>query len=189
MMKSNKSYPTVSAVAIQKIARSMLPFYTKVALNRKFAERFTTAVVNADLGLMEKLLSGIPTLANSHNYGTNGIGYFFSFPFPLSTNFYTNGTTIPPGIVQFTFNTKVHRNIARAVLPLYHMLATNRSFAEVFAKAIRYKNKKAISVMVRGIIMTKFLRSVTIEASGFALLFKYNFSKYPYRNLLFVETR
>jgi hypothetical protein len=189
MAKILKSNPRVTTGRLQKVARSMLPLYIKIAVNQKFAKRFTTSIVSADLDLMGKLLSGIPTLADSHDYGTNGIGYFISFPFPKFTAYYTNGITIPPGMVQFTFSSRVHRNIARVILPLYHMLATNRHFAEVFARAIRLKDKKAISAMVRGLVTTNSLRSVTIEASGVALMFKYSFTKYPYRNLLFVETR
>ncbi|RKP46275.1 hypothetical protein D7Z26_24655 [Cohnella endophytica] len=46
---------------------------------------------------------------------------------------------------------------------------------------------KAVSRMIRSCVRTPALKSVSIEGSGFALLFKYPFGKYPYRNLLIRE--
>lgn len=179
--------PLVSGRILNQVAKAMLPFYRKIASTRSFADKWSTAVVTADLSLMGKLLSGIPALAKVENYGTNGIGYFLSFPFPLPVAFYTNGTTIPPGTVQFTFNTAVHRSIALAVLPLYRKLAASRTFANRFASGIRRKDNRAVTAMVRGLIKSSAMQSVTIEEYGVALLFKTSLSKYPYRNLLFRE--
>ncbi|QSF47141.1 hypothetical protein [Paenibacillus tianjinensis] len=179
--------PLVTARVLRRVAKAMLPFYRKIAGNRSFAGQWSAAVVKADLSLMGRLLSGIPTLAGLKNYGTNGIGYFISFPFPLPVAFYTNGTTIPPGSVQFTFNTTVHRAVARAVLPFYKKLAVSQSYAEDLAAAINRKQSKTVNGMVRRFIKTQTLKSVTIEEHGLALLFKTRFSKYPYRNLLFQE--
>lgn len=184
---STESQIRRSAQALQKVAKSMLPFYRKIATNRAFAEQWTTAVTSADLTLMGKLLASIPALSGTTDYGTNGIGYFVSFPFPPPIAFYTNGTTIPPGTVQFTFSTRAHRSIACAVLPLYRKLATCWSFAKAFARGIENKDSKAISYMVREWVTTRALKTVSIEDSGVALLFKLKFSKYPYRNLLFRE--
>ncbi|NQX43968.1 hypothetical protein HQN87_01385 [Paenibacillus tritici] len=177
----------VTARVLRTVATAMLPFYRKIAGNRSFARQWSTAVVTADLDLMGRLLSSIPALAGAENYGTNGIGYFISFPFPLPVAFYTNGTTIPPGTVRFTFNTDAHRYIARSLIPLYRELAVNRRFAESMAAAIRRKDTRAVRSMVRRLVKTPSLKSVTIEESGIALLFKTRFSKYPYRNLLFQE--
>ncbi|MFD1907212.1 hypothetical protein ACFSQ7_29370 [Paenibacillus rhizoplanae] len=66
---------------------------------------------------------------------------------------------------------------------MYRELAVNRSFAEAMAAAIRRKDTRAVRIMVRRLVKTKSLKSVTIEESGIALLFKTRFSKYPYRNL------
>ncbi|MFD2877644.1 hypothetical protein ACFTAO_19195 [Paenibacillus rhizoplanae] len=128
---------------------------------------------------MGSLLHSIPALADAENYGTNGIGYFISFPFPLPVAFYTNGTTIPPGTAQFTFNTDAHRCIARSIIPLYRELAVNRSFAEAMAAAIRRKDTRAVRIMVRRLVKTKSLKSVTIEESGIALLFKNQVQQVP----------
>lgn len=177
----------VTARVLRRVAAAMLPFYRKIAGNRSYAEEWTTAVISADLDLMGKLLSRVPTLTGVQNYGTNGIGYFISFPFPLPVVFYTNGTTIPPGTVQFSFSTASHRSIARSVIPLYRELAVNNSFAESLAKAIRRKDNRAVAAMVRSLVKTASLRSVKIEESGVALLFKTRFSRYLYRNLLFQE--
>jgi hypothetical protein len=186
-IKPKQSQRLVTARVLRRTATAMLPFYRRIAGNSSYAAEWTTAVVSADLDLMGKLLSRIPTLARVENYGTNGIGYFISFPFPLPVAFYTNGTTIPPGTVQFTFNTATHRSIARSVIPLYRELSINNSFAESLAAAIRRRDSGAVTAMVRSLVKADSLKSVGIEDSGIALLFKTRFSKYPYRNLLFQE--
>ena len=186
-IKPKLAQQLVTARVLRRVAAAMLPFYRKIAGNRSFAADWTRAIVTADLDLMGRLLSSIPTLSGVENYGTNGIGYFISFPFPLPVAFYTNGTTIPPGKVQFTFNTQAHRSIALSVIPLYRELSVNSSFAESFAAAIRRKDNGAVTAMVRSLVKSSSLKSVTIEENGVALRFKTRFSKYPYRNLLFQE--
>lgn len=186
-IKPKQTQRRVTACVLRRVATAMLPFYRKIAGNSSYAADWTTAVVSADLDLMGRLLARIPTLARVENYGTNGIGYFISFPFPLPVAFYTNGTTIPPGTVQFTFSTAAHRSIARAVIPLYRELSVNNSFAESLAAAIRRRDRGAVTAMVRSLVTADSLKSVTIEESGIALLFRTRFSKYPYRNLLFQE--
>lgn len=186
-VKPKQSKQLVTAHVLRRVAAAMLPFYRRIAGSRSYAREWTTAVVTADLDLMRRLLSSIPSLAGVDNYGTNGIGYFISFPFPLPVGFYTNGTTIPPGMARFTFNTDAHRCIARAVIPLYRELAVNRHFAECMAAAIRRRDTRTVRAMVRSLVKTNALKSVTIEENGLALLFRTRFSKYPYRNLLFQE--
>ncbi|QWU13554.1 hypothetical protein SAMN04487895_103227 [Paenibacillus sophorae] len=185
--KTKKNDAFVTADILVKVARGMLPFYRAIAGNRSYANAWSRAVVGADLRLMASLLKLVAPLAARQGYGTNAIGYFITYTFPLPIASYTNGTTIPPGLVQFTFSTKIHRRIARAVLPLYRELAFNRNFAAALARAIRRGDRKAVACMVRGLVCTRSLRSVKIEESGIALLFKYSGSPYPYRNLLFRE--
>lgn len=186
-VKPKQSKQLVTAHVLRQVAAAMLPFYRRIAASRSYAREWTTAVVTADLDLMRRLLSSVPSLADADNYGTNGIGYFISFPFPLPVAFYTNGTTIPPGMARYTFNTNAHRCIARAVIPLYRELARSRKFAESLAAAIRRRDTRTARTMVRSLVKTSSLRSVTIEENGLALLFRTRFSKYPYRNLLFQE--
>lgn len=179
--------PYVTGTVLRRVATSMVPFYRKIAGNSSYARQWSTAVVTADLDLMGRLLSSIPALDGVDNYATNGIGYFISFPYPAPVASYTNGTTIPPGTVQFTFNPQVHRRIASALLPLYRKLAASRRFAERFAAAIRRNDSRTLQIMIRRYVTARSLRSVTIQEQGVALLFKTSLSKYPYRNLLFQE--
>ena len=183
-----QAQPLVTARVLRQVAKAMLPFYRKIAGKRSFAEQWSTAVVTADLSLMGSLLASIPALAGVENYGTNGIGYFISFPFPQPVDYYTNGTTIPPGSVQFTFSTPAHRAVALAVLPFYRRLATSLSYAEELAAAINRNHIKSVNAIVRRTIKATSLKSITIEEHGVALLFKTRFSKYPYRNLQFQES-
>ncbi|MNJ35238.1 hypothetical protein D3C77_299690 [compost metagenome] len=175
----------VNASVLQKTAASMLPFYSAVATNKKFATLWSRAVVTANLKLMKRLLASAAPHAARQGLGTNGIGYFVDFGFPKLV--YTNGTTIPPGTVQFVFDPKVHQAIARAMLPLYRRLACDRTFACKLAIAIRHGNRRLVNLLVRSRVHTAALKAIKIEDEGIALSFKYPFSKFKYRNLLFRE--
>ncbi|WP_342772886.1 hypothetical protein [Paenibacillus lentus] len=180
----NKS--KVNANVLQKTAASMLPFYSTVATSKRFATRWSRAVVTANLDLMKKLLAPVAPGAARQGLGVNGIGYFIDFSFPKLV--YTNGTTIPPGSVQFMFEPKVHQAMAQAVLPLYDRLVSDRPFACKLAIAIRRNNSQLVSLLVRSVVRTQALKSVEIEDQGTALTFKFPFSRFKYRNLLYGET-
>lgn len=175
----------VNANVLQKTAANMLPFYRAVATSKRFATLWSRAVVTGNLKLMKKLLASVAPHAARQGLGTNGIGYFVDFGFPKLV--YTNGTTIPPGTVQFEFDPKVHQAIARAVLPLYHSLACDRTFARKLASAIRRGNRRLVNLLVRSRVHTAALKAVNIEDEGIALSFNFPFSKFLYRNLLFGE--
>ncbi|TVX99029.1 hypothetical protein [Cohnella terricola] len=184
MVKRANRNRWITANILIGVSRAMLPFYKAIALNPKYAARWSKAVKSANLAQMQKLLRLVSPSA-SKEFGSNGIGYFISFSLPRANDYFTNGTTIPPGSVQFFFETRVHRSIARSVVPLYRKMATSRTFAQALAKSIRSSDTKAVSRLIRLHVNTPALKSVSIENSGFALLFDYKFSKYPYRNLLF----
>lgn len=177
----------LKADTLRKVSVAMLPFYKAIASRRTFAIHWSEAVIQGNLDRMKSLLCSVAPFAAGQGLGTNGIGYFISFLAQPPMLYYTNGTTIPPGTVQFTFETRVHRAMAKAVFPLYRELAHNRSFASALAKAINRQDERAATVMIRSMIPSFALKSVQIEDHGFALLFKYPFSKYPYRHLLIRE--
>lgn len=176
---------------LQQAAAIMLPFYLAIAGSQKFAERWSEAVVATDLEEMQRLLVLVSPRTKGLPLGTNGIGYFVAFPpdgdSPVQL---TNGTTIPPGSVQFFFETRVHRAIAHAVLPLYKELARNRSFAIAFSRAVAMGDDACVRRMVRSLVRTPALISIGtgVEEGGLSLTFKYKFSPYRYRNLLFLDT-
>lgn len=177
----------LKADTLRKISVAMLPFYKAIATRRGFAVQWSQAVVQGNLDRMKSLLSSVAPFAAKQGLGTNGIGYFITFLAQPPMLYYTNGTTIPPGTVQFTVEPRVHRAIAKAVFPLYRALVRNRCFASALAKAINRQDQHAITVMIHSLIPSSALKSVQIEDDGFALLFKYPFSKFPYRNLLIRE--
>lgn len=186
MVKRTKPKRWITADVLISVSKAMLPFYKAIANRPTYAAEWSKAVKSGDLARMQKLLRLVsPSLGDE--LGTNGIGYFITFPFPRSHVHFTNGTTIPPGTVQFLFETRVHRSIARSVLPLYRKLAACRTFALALARAIRRRDVRVVARMIRLYVRTPALKSVSIESSGFALLFDYKFSKYPYRNLLIRE--
>ncbi|WP_274362090.1 hypothetical protein [Paenibacillus thermotolerans] len=175
---------------VQKLAALMVPFYKTIAGNHDYAARWSKAVIATDVQRMERMLAAVSPKTEGLPLASNGIGYFVSIPAGIRDIQLTNGTTIPPGTVQFTFETRIHRAIARAVLPLYRELARNCGFARALARAIRTNDAKTVRMMVRSLVRTSALRSVNVdvEDGGLALNFKYRSSKYIYRNLLFRET-
>lgn len=177
----------VTSDVLQRVASSMLPFYRAIAGRRTYAEQWTKAVIEADLGRMQKLLRLVSPVASRQSIASNGIGYFVIFRVPKPIDQYTNGTTIEPGSVQFFFETRIHRAIACAVLPLYRALASNRLLASALARGIRRGDKAAVSAIVRGFVRTPALKSIEIQDAGIGLMFKYKSSKYIYRNWLFHE--
>lgn len=175
---------------VQRMAALMLPFYRTIAVSRSFAVRWSRAVVTTNVNRLSRMLASVSPKTEGLPLSSNGIGYFVSINTNNPDVQLTNGTTIPPGTVQFTFESRVHRAIARAVLPLYCELARNACFARALTKAIRRNDLKAVRKMVRGLVRTPALRSVNIivEDGGLALNFKFKFSKFVYRNLLFRES-
>ncbi|MFC4775187.1 hypothetical protein ACFO9Q_00130 [Paenibacillus sp. GCM10023252] len=177
----------VSSAILRKVARTMLPFYQAIASRPAYAAKWSAAVVDADLDSMKKLLSEVSAELGRLAYGTNGIGYFITFGFRGSDYGYTNGTTIPPGTVQFKFQTNVHRRLARAVIPYYRALAYRPAYREAVVRSIRDGHSDHLERIVRSKVKSSALKSVQVESSGTALTFKYRSSKYAYRNLLFLE--
>lgn len=175
----------VTADALQKVARRMAPFYRSVAISERFAARWSDAVVKLDLDRMLRLLKVASPHIGRCFPGTNSIGYFVGFAFPSPVDTYATGTTIPPGTAQSVFEPKAHREVAKAVLPLYRTLAANRSFASKLACAIQEEDAETAARMVRGLVKAKSLKSVSVESSGIALRFRFDFTKHTYRNLLF----
>ncbi|MFB9330458.1 hypothetical protein ACFFSY_31335 [Paenibacillus aurantiacus] len=167
-------------------AQAMLPFYRKVSQSKAYARSWSDAVVNGNLEVMEKLLRQTVTEPIT-GLSTNGIGYFVDFKFAAPIKQYTNGTTIPPGTVQFRFSPVIHRRIAREVIPFYERLAGCSSYAAQIAKAVREHNTMKLRALIRPYIQTNALRSIRIDFSGIRLAFRYADSRYTYVNVLFRE--
>ncbi|RCX15357.1 hypothetical protein DFP94_11541 [Fontibacillus phaseoli] len=174
-----------TAGLLRKVAFGMAPFYKAIVYSQGFADAWSQAVVGADLDRMRKLLYRVAPRIADHGMGTNGIGYFISFK--ALGSYYSCGITIPPGRVQFYFNPKVHRLIARALLPFFRELVCRSRYASVLARAIRRHDRRAAARLVRCRIKTLALKSVKIEDAGLVLTFKYPFSKYEYTFVLFRE--
>jgi len=170
---------------LNMVAAAMLPFYKRVAESQAFANKWSKAVVSADLHALQKMLSQTVPAISTNELGTNAIGYFIGFE--KFNMLYTNGTTIPPGIVQFMFEPRAHRALACTVLPFYKELANNKHYAHRVAAAILNKKSLQLNRLVRSKVKCTSLKSVALETEGVSMLFRFPFSKYPYRNLLIRE--
>lgn len=179
--------PPFSADAVRRVAGRMLPFYRAIARGGHYAGRWSEAVVEAKLNRMERLLVSAAPKLGRHSLGTNGIGYEVTFSFPALKQEYANGTTIPPGLVQFRFEPRAHAAVAASVLPLYRALAADRRFAARLARAVRADDSEAVAHLARSKVRSAGLKSVTLDETGVGLTFRFPFSDYPYRNLLYLE--
>ncbi|TVY10785.1 hypothetical protein [Paenibacillus cremeus] len=178
----------VSVPVMRLMARRMIPFYCRIANNRKYAEAWTAGVRKADVNALVRLLKQVGIQVPSREVGsfaTNGIGYFVEFNAPSPINLYADGTTLQPGTTQSYFNTTVHRAIARAVLPLYRAIAFQPVFAKLVVRAIVTGKLRLLHVLVRSKVKTLALRTIQIQESGFRLGFKYAASRFVFYNLCF----
>ncbi|WP_310500507.1 hypothetical protein [Paenibacillus qinlingensis] len=173
--------------AIRKVATIMLPFYRKLASSLTFSIQWATAVRKTDIARMNKLLRSVIGAEPLSALGSNGVGWFVDFPLPKPLLEITNGTTIRPGQVQFTFSSTINRAIAKAVIPLYKEISCNPYYAALIVKAINTQNKVLLNRLVRSTVTSRRLVSVDIDFSGFFLGFKYPESKYVYLNEVFRE--
>ncbi|MFO7263914.1 MAG: hypothetical protein C0P68_007250 [Bacillota bacterium] len=173
------------AIVMQRVARAMAPFYRAIAGCQLYAKRWSEAVIDADLKTMEQLLRRVSPAAARQGLATNGIGYFVSFAAPSPIDHYTNGVTIPPGKVQFVFEPRAHRLLARHVLPFYETLAQHSPFSVRLAQAIQRHDIGAVHRLVRARIRTAHLRVIAIEDEGLILTFVFPFSRFRYQNVLF----
>ncbi|SFB21411.1 hypothetical protein SAMN05216312_104488 [Cohnella sp. OV330] len=177
------------ARALRLSARAMLPFYRAVASNGRFANRWSSSVVELRLDDMKRQLREASPLAGrlEQGLGTNGIGYFIDFPSPGTQDAYATGITIPPGSVQFYFAPGAHRAVAAALLPFCGALAADRGYAYALAAAMARGERSAVSALVRSRVRALELRAVEGSPGYLALDFKPAGSKYAYRNLFFRE--
>lgn len=139
----------VTAAILQQMACALLPFYQTIACQKKYARQWSKAVIHTDLDQMKKMLDRLSPAYAKANLGSNAIGYFISFPFPRPVGLYTNAITIVPGYAQFFFETKVHRAIARSLVPFYQRLATKKTYARALAQAIRKNRLRTVNRLVR----------------------------------------
>jgi hypothetical protein len=178
----------VTPFILRKSARTVLPFYKKIARNEIYAKRWSTAVRNAELSDMIRLIKqAIPGFNNDFGLSVNGIAYFIDVQVPEPVEIYTNGTGIPPGMVQFHFNTKAHRSIAIAIQPLYRAIINSQPFAKAIVEAIRRKDIRILNQVIRSKVKSPYLRKVDFDTFGFMMRFKFPFEKYPYDNSFFLN--
>lgn len=175
----------VSGDVLRRVARKMYPFYREITVNPRYAAEWSQAARALNAEKMLRMLRRVSPKVHDPFMPTNGLGYTVSFRVPKPVHWYGSGTLIPPGSVRFYFETRAHRAIARAVLPLYWNLAANEAFAHNLAKAIRRKDTDAVRKMVRGLVQSRCLQSVTISESGIAMKFRFPYSRYTYMHYLF----
>lgn len=181
---SRSSGPRKPTAALLRLtAESMLPFLRTVARNRRFAVAWSKAIIKGDLDRMITLLRPVAPNLIRNGPGTNGIGYFFSYPEPWSE--YSCGITIPPGKVQFHFSPVMHQRIAVLLVPFYRRLLKQPLYAAALARAIRRQDQQTAERLVRRGICSSLLRSVCVKDNELRLTFKARRSKYVYAHLLF----
>jgi hypothetical protein len=179
----------ITTKVLREITGILLPFYRKIAVNRAFSIKWAKAVRQADVSTMVKLLRSVVPKPPYAALASNGIGYFIDYPFPKPIYAYTNATSLRPGTIQFTFNSTIHRNIAKAILPLYNEIVCNTPYAAKLVQCIRSNNTAFLERLIRSKVTTKRLVSIEIRCSGMFLGFRYPASRYVYYNEFFRDER
>ncbi len=187
LKKKRNIKPYVTPAMLRNVAAAMLPLYRALAHHDKFAQLWSKYVRKADLTRLLKLLRIAAPSASKESLSVNGIGYFVSFMQPAPVYLFMNGTAIPPGKVQFYYEKSAVQKISAAVLPLYSKLAKSRCFANAFARAVRRNDRAIMNRIVRGVVKSQALKSVSIENAGIVLKFKFPNSKYEYEHMLLCE--
>jgi hypothetical protein len=177
----------VTAYVLRKVARNMTPFFRLIADNQRYAQCWSKAVVHANATALRRLFRIASPQAKRPLPSTDGRGYLINFEFKGPVPLYGSGTENTSVNGKFIFETRVHRAISRAILPLYVTLAVNPAFARALALAIRLGDVRAVTCIVKSVVTAPQLQSVSIEESGIALAFKYAFSKYRYEHFLLSE--
>ncbi|QJC52011.1 hypothetical protein HGI30_10920 [Paenibacillus albicereus] len=175
------------ASALSRAAGAMLPLYREFLRSRRFAERWSEAVREADLDTLLRLLNRFVPREEVQSFSTNGIGFFVDLRVPPPLERYTNATTIVPGTAQFTFQPEALRLISRAIVPLYRRLASNPSYARLVALAISRNDNARLKRLVLPYARSRYLAGIQIESSGFVLRFKFPGTGLVYLNEFFYE--
>lgn len=176
----------VSASILRDVAKAMLPFYLAIALNNKYATRWSKAVVTINATELMRLFRLASPFAKKPLTGTFKSGYNVYFEFKGPIDIYGTDTLLPPGTIEsIPQQTKAHQAIARAILPLYNAMVFNTAYTKVLANAIRRGDSQTVTFLVRLLVKSSYLQSVKIQGSGVALAFKFPFSRYTYEHLLY----
>lgn len=176
----------VSASVLRYVAKAMLPFYRKIACNQVYAAQWGRAVVTIDTTEMLRLFRLASPSAKNPLPGTFKSGYNVYFEFQGPIDIYGVDTSLPPGTLKLLpQQTKAHRQIAKAIVPLYKALATDPAFAQNMAKAIRSGNTQRVNMLVRSYVTIHALQIVEVGGSGITLRFKFAFSSLTYEHLLY----
>lgn len=176
----------VSARILRDVAKAMLPFYLAIALNNKYATRWSKAVVTINATELMRLFRLASPFVKKPLLGTFKSGYSVYFEFKGPIDIYGTDTFLPPGTLKnIPQQTKAHQAIARKILPLYKALVFNSAYTQVLAKAIRLGDTQTVTFLIRLLVRSPQLQSVKIQGSGVALAFKFPFSRYTYEHLLY----
>lgn len=165
----------------------MLPLYREFVKSRRYAERWSRAVREADLDTLLRMFRKQVPNAQLNSFSTNGIGFFVDLIFAGPTGHYTNATTIVPGMAQFTFSTQVLRHISTTVAPLYDKLYSSRLFARHTAEAINRNNEEKLKRLLKPYIKSCYITAINIESSGLKISFNFPGSELIYLNEFFLD--
>lgn len=173
----------ITIAILRRAAARMIPFYTRIARNRKYAEAWTAALRKGDISipLLEKI--GISLNAKdifSFSGAYNVYSVDFEAPYPIVA--FSNGISMSRNAPRTSFKTSHHQVIAGATLPLYHEIASNQAFAGSVFKANKTGNNELLSRLIRSKVNSKAFRAVQITKTGFQIAFQFGASPVVYYN-------
>lgn len=154
----------LNVITLRSVARSVLTLYRKVAASRRYAERLSKAIRTE--GDVEGI---IRETVRVQGIETAKVGFFLCFGFP--------GPELCSGTILRSankpFRASRFRSVAMAVVPLYEKIVNDRRFALRLVRAARAGNACRTLRLVRSVIRTPLLYSVTANAGELRLFFRF----------------
>lgn len=174
----------ITIVLLRRAAARMIPLYTRISQNRKYAEAWTAALRKADI-TRGSLFDKIGICVNDKDiFSLSGAytSYSVDFKAPYPIVVLSNGISMSRNAPRKSFKTSQHQVIAGAILPLYHEIASNKAFARSVVKANKTGDNELLSRLIRSKVNSKAFHAVQITKSGFQIVFQFGASPVVYYN-------
>ncbi|TCZ79402.1 hypothetical protein E0485_05950 [Paenibacillus albiflavus] len=173
----------ITIAILRRAAARMIPLYTRIAHNRKYAEAWTSALRKGDIS--QRLLDKIGMSLNDKDifsFGSTYNSYSVDFEAPYPIVALSNGISMSSNAPKTSFKTSHHQVIAGAILPLYHEISSNQAFARRVVKANKTGNNKLLSRLIRSKVNLEAFRAVQITKTSFQIVFQFGASPVVYYN-------
>lgn len=169
-MKGKIQIQQVQRILLQGTARTMLPLYRRAAADGAYAFRFARALRELNGDRIDRIIKETAPSVSLENIEVDQVGFFICFG--KVGNQLCNITAVRTNNKKFRANE--FRLLSKDVVPLYLRLTTDRWYVSRIVNAIKAQNDNRLSRLVREIVKSPYLQTVT-GSSGSALQLTFRF--------------